>query len=175
MVNLHSLVINFGLDYLAIRIALTLLVVAAVVLMPKSAPLERWFWAAVAGGLLVSPHTFAYDVALLLIPILKIACDRNSSNWARAIVMVAVMPFPYFMTMLPAPFAAGPALLIAVLFLLLTWPEWFNNDRVTDINDGIARPAHGQPGVTPDGLSAPGWAKIKETSPGVRSSDMIES
>ena len=84
------------------------------VLIPRSAPLDRWFWAAAAGGLLISPHTFGYDASLLLVPILKLICDTQAATPIRWIATTAVVPFPYFMTMLPMPYSAGPAVLISL-------------------------------------------------------------
>ena len=130
MINIQAIAINFKLDFLPIRILLTMLVVAGVVLIPRSVPLERWFWAAVAGGLLVSPHTFEYDASLLLAPILKMVCKEQTAKPIRWIAATTLIPLPYFMTLLPMPLSAGPALLIGVLFTAIAWPEWFNQRLV---------------------------------------------
>lgn len=131
MVNVYALAINFGVDFPVVRILLILGVLATVLLMPKTASMDRWFWGAIAGGLLISPHTFGYDVAYLLAPILKNVCDAGAAPALRWISALAVVPFPYFMTLLPMPFSAGPALLITVLFLAICWPEWFERRAVS--------------------------------------------
>ena len=131
MVNVYSIAMNFGLDFPIIRAVLVLLVIACTVMIPAPAPLERWFWATIAGGLLISPHTFGYDMALLLAPILKMICDHNASLRLRAIAALAVIPFPYFMTLLPMPFSAGPAILLSLIFTALAWPEWFDRRGLT--------------------------------------------
>ena len=131
MVNVHSLAINLGLDYAAVRVLLILLVVVALAAIPKSAPLDRWFWAAIAGGLLVSPHTFAYDVALLLPAILKTLFDPKALAPARWIAIAAIIPFTYFLGSLPAPLPAGPALLVTLLFVALAWPECLGSRAVS--------------------------------------------
>ncbi|HEY3738297.1 MAG TPA: glycosyltransferase family 87 protein [Bryobacteraceae bacterium] len=125
MLNVNSITLNLGFDYPWTRILLIALILAAVFAIPRTAPLDRWFWAAVCGSMLISPHTFAYDGALLLIPILKILADSSASPIVRGIAATAVIPLPYFMTLLPKPYSGAPALLIFLLFLVIAWPEWF--------------------------------------------------
>ena len=132
MVNVHAIAINFGLDFVLVRILLVLAVGGAALAIPRSAPLDRWFWAAVAGGLLISPHTFAYDVALLLAPILKTVCDSATPQGIRWIGICLLVPFVYFMSALPMPFSAGPAILVTLLYLGLAWPEWFARRRLAN-------------------------------------------
>ena len=111
MINVQAIAINFGLDYPLVRILLAAPMLAAVLLLPKSASFDRWFWSAVCGGLLISPHPFGYDAALLLVPILKIVCDSNAAAPIRWIAATAVIPMPY---------SAGPAILMTLLFAALS-------------------------------------------------------
>jgi hypothetical protein len=75
--------------------------------------------------MLISPHTFEYDAALLFVPILKTLSDSSAATPLRAIAATAAIPLPYFMTLLPMPLSAGPAIVMAALFVTFSWPEWF--------------------------------------------------
>ena len=127
MINIHAIANNLSLDLPIVNILLALGIVAAVLLIPHDAPLDRWFWAAVCGGLLISPHTFEYDAALLLIPILTLLTNSTAAPPIRWIAATAVIPLPYFMTLLPKPLSAGPAILISLLFFAIAWPDWFDS------------------------------------------------
>jgi alpha-1,2-mannosyltransferase len=125
MVNTNSIALNTGLDFPVVRILLIAVVLAAVFSIPRTANLERWLFAAIGGSLLISPHTFEYDVALLLVPILKILADSAAPSLLRGVAATAAIPLPYFLTILPRPYSGTPALLIFVLFLAIAWPGWF--------------------------------------------------
>ena len=129
MLNTNAIALNAGLDYAFVRILLIVSVLAAVFLIPKSANLERWLFAAVCGGMLVSPHTFEYDGAMLLAPILKILADKTAAPLVRGIAATAAIPLPYFMPSFGKPYSGGPALLIFILFLAIAWPGWFEMRR----------------------------------------------
>ena len=130
MINAHSLAVNFGLDFPVVRALTTLALAAAVLCIPRNAPFDRWFWATICGGLIISPHTFEYDAALLLLPILKVLANRQASGACRWIAATAIIPVPYLMTMLPKPFSATPALVITALFFTIAWPDWFNRRSI---------------------------------------------
>jgi len=125
MVNVHAIAVNFGLDFMLVKILLIVGVLVTVLSIPKDAPLTQWFWAAICGGLLIPAHTYGYDASLLLMPILGILTDATASLPRRWIAGIGVIPFPYFMTLLPKPFAAGPAILVVLLLFAIAWPEWF--------------------------------------------------
>jgi len=139
MVNTLAIAVNFGLDFAAVKALLALGVLAAVLLIPRNAPLDRWFWTAVCGSLLLSPHTFEYDVALLLIPIMRTLTDSQCATSLRFVAATAAIPLPYFMTLLPMPLSAGPALVITLLFLTIAWPQWF--DRRAAATEATTQPA----------------------------------
>ena len=126
MVNLNAICANFGIQSPVVLAVLTSAVLAALFLIPRNAPLDRWLWATVAAGLLITPHTFEYDVAFLIFPIMKTVMDPALARPLRWIAATAAIPIPYFMTLLPKPYSAAPALLIGLLFLSFAWPEWFD-------------------------------------------------
>lgn len=130
MINVQSIAINFGLNFAIVKLALGAAVAAAVVLIPRDAPFERWFPSTVIGGVLLSPHAYQYDAAFFLIPILSILADKQAAPLRRAIAATAAIPLPYFMTLLPKPYSAGTAIVCLLLFLSIAWPEWFEG-RVT--------------------------------------------
>jgi hypothetical protein len=131
MVNIHAIFVNLGLDNPIAKVLAAGAVLALVVAIPRGAPLDRWFWAMIAGGVLISPHAFGYDASRLLAPILLILFEPGTGEQKRQrryrqwVAATAVIPLPYFLTLLPPPYAGLPALLITTLFLVIAYPGWF--------------------------------------------------
>ncbi|MEK7404723.1 MAG: glycosyltransferase family 87 protein [Acidobacteriota bacterium] len=117
MVNIEALA---GLlDYsVALRVLLSLAVVALVVAAGRRAPFERWFSAAIAGSLLLAPHVFKYDAAALLLPGI-IGALKSPHRSTRIAAGFALSPLPYFFTEVSRWLAAlGPMALIGFMCAL---------------------------------------------------------
>lgn len=60
---------------------------------------------ALAGGLLLSHHAYAYD-AVLLFPALLLSCDHASRQWLRRWGLLLFTPFPYLVLLTPTAWPA---------------------------------------------------------------------
>jgi len=120
MVGWNSIAVNLGLDYLWFKALLTAAGVALVVWSALKADSDlRWFWTAVIGSMMLSPHTYEYDLSSLLIPGL-IAAMVVPDRHLRIAAALALIPLPYFFTIAGAPFAIVPSLIILGLFVTLS-------------------------------------------------------
>jgi hypothetical protein len=120
MLGLNGLLANLGVNS---RLATLLLAVIVVLLVARCAWLSRenwhWFWSAVAGSMLVSPHTYAYDGAVLLIPGL-LAIFRGETTVLRATGAVILVPLLYGFNLAGPPYAAVLGLALVTFFAALS-------------------------------------------------------
>ena len=114
-VSVHALAINFGGDNLIVRGLLIAVVVALVIIASWRAPLWRWIAAASIGSLLVAPHVYGYDAALLLAA-LWIVIFVCKDKWPRIAATMAAIPIPYLMTLAGKPWASATPI-VYLLFL----------------------------------------------------------
>jgi hypothetical protein len=115
MINVHSAAINLGLDHIAARGFLMAAAVALAAVACRRAPLWRWVAAASAGSLLVPPHVYGYDAALLLVPLL-LAVFESGSKPVRVAATVLLTPLPFLAALAGSPWAAAaPVALMAFL------------------------------------------------------------
>jgi hypothetical protein len=117
MINVHGLALNFGSDSPWFRGLLVAIVVVLVSAACWRAPLWRWIAAASAGSLLVPPHVYGYDAALLLLSLwLAIfVCVDKSTRFAATLLCT---PIPFLMNLAPHPWPAATPL--ALLLFLVT-------------------------------------------------------
>jgi hypothetical protein len=123
MINLQALLVNAGLDVWWMRV----LSIAAVILFTCWAAwrLRRgthWFWIAILGSILVAPHAYQYDAALLL-PALLISIFEPgaSAKLRRMAAATAALPVVYLGTLVGPPWAGAASLALTVWFVLLGW------------------------------------------------------
>jgi len=116
MSNIHAIPANLGIHSTAVSVVLAGTVVAIAVFASWNAPLWRWFAAAIAGSLLMVPHVYGYDAALLLLPIL-LAIFKAGTKLARYSAMAIALPCVFWLPAAGVPWATGPALAI-LLFLI---------------------------------------------------------
>ncbi len=115
MINLYSIGINFGIDSIFLAAGLALAAVVLLVMGVRRAPLWRFFTVWTVGSLLIAPHVFGYDAALLLLPLwLALFCSKSVPTRIAATFLVT--PIPYAGSLLDSPWAALPALSL-LLFL----------------------------------------------------------
>ena len=79
----------------------------------------RWFWTAVVGSLMFSPHTYEYDLPTLLIPTL-LAIFTGQERHLRVAAVAAAVPIAYFFTIAGAPWAIAPSLVVAIFLVVLS-------------------------------------------------------
>jgi hypothetical protein len=116
MSNIHAIAANLGIHSTAVSVALAGVVVAIAVYASWNAPLWRWFAAAVAGSLLMVPHVYGYDAAVLLLPILLVIF-KGGTKLARYSAMAIALPCVFWLPAAGVPFAMGPALAISIFLI----------------------------------------------------------
>ncbi len=79
----------------------------------------RWFWTAILGSMMLSPHTYEYDVASLIIPA-SMAVFTANDRVLRMAALAALIPLPYFFTIAGTPWAIVPSVVVAAFFLMLS-------------------------------------------------------
>lgn len=114
MVNIHSIAANLGIDAVWFKPMLF----AAVLIVVLTAN-RNWFWAAALGSLLLPPHTYVYDLAILLIPGL-ILVFTEAERQVRVAAAVAMAPIPYLFTFFERPLAVIPSLAVVALLTVMT-------------------------------------------------------
>lgn len=138
MLNLHSVLLNFGVESLALEAVLIAGVIALVVLAGRNAPEWRWFTAAMAGALLCVPHTYGYDATYLLLG-LWAAGLYASRRSTKAVAMILATPLPYGFTLAGQPWGAIGGLSILTFLMLLAAEA--RAHRTEPAADAVAAPA----------------------------------
>jgi hypothetical protein len=119
MVNLRGLLVNLGADYGLIQYIAVVAVVGAALWLIAHAQREWvWFWGSLVASLLISPHAYEYDAALLL-PGLLFSIFRDTDPKLRITAATAAIPVPYLFTLFGPPWAIAPSLAIATWFAML--------------------------------------------------------
>lgn len=120
MIGLKAVAVNLGIEALWFQALLIAGAVGLVVYAARKPGQEmRWFWTAVTASMLVSPHTFIYDVSSLLVAGL-LAVFSSEGKAVRGTAMVMLIPLPYFMTVFRAPLAMIPSLVVIVFLISLS-------------------------------------------------------
>ncbi|MEZ5353168.1 MAG: glycosyltransferase family 87 protein [Bryobacteraceae bacterium] len=126
MPNIYAMLMNLGIDSTPARVV-GVLAVAALALFPRAVPnlTVGWFWAAAAGSILVTPHTYGYDIALLL-PALLMMLQPDSVKPAKWVAVAAMTIVPYVLTVIGPPWTISPSILMLALLLAISGrlPEW---------------------------------------------------
>jgi len=120
MINVHSVAINFGLDNIAIKGALVLLVVAMAGIACWRAPWWRSVAAVSTASLLIPPHVYGYDACLLLLGI-WLAIFISTDKWTRIFATLVCCPLPYLMTLAGSPWAATTPIALLVFLACLAF------------------------------------------------------
>lgn len=137
MLGIHAFLANIGIDSLFATVLLAVAVIFLVVRSAWSDPDDwRWFWAAVAGSLLISPHTYPYDGAVLLIPGL-LAVFHGETATLRILGATMLLPLLYGLNLAGAPYSAIPSLALIAFFAALAGVLPFHlSKRVTGLDSG---------------------------------------
>ena len=146
MINVQSLALNFGVDSMWTRVVLILLVIALVSAACWRAPLWRWIAAASAGSLLVPPHVYGYDAAVLLLALwLTIFLDVRAP--ARLAATLLVTPLPFLMTLASRPWAAATPLALLGFLAALNYRAEPELKPVPDVRRKVPRLVESHPFV----------------------------
>jgi alpha-1,2-mannosyltransferase len=96
MINLQSLAAHLGINGAAFFAPATIAVLALGWVALRPAPLWRWLSVALVVSLLVAPHVFAYNGALLLLPT-WLAIFLSPFRWTRIAVVVYTLPLLFLL------------------------------------------------------------------------------
>ncbi|MGA2373841.1 MAG: glycosyltransferase family 87 protein [Candidatus Korobacteraceae bacterium] len=118
MLNIYSLPVNFGIESRPLNALLAVSIVGLAVFGVRRAPVWRAICIASTGSLLISPHVFGYDAALLLLPIWLVMANFTS-NLSRYSALVLCAPVTFLSTLAIRPFPCIPALALFVFFVAL--------------------------------------------------------
>ena len=118
MISLRGVAANIAADSKVLWAILACLVVGVVVIAARGAPFWRWLSAAITGSVLVAPHGYVYDGAILLLPVWMLLYV-SKSRLSRITALLLVTPLPFFTLMAGPPWSILPALLVILLLVTL--------------------------------------------------------
>ncbi|MGH9668453.1 MAG: glycosyltransferase family 87 protein, partial [Bryobacteraceae bacterium] len=118
--SIRSIALNAGLNSPLLAAALIGLCILVLLAAAWRAPLWRWFSAACAATLLVSPHVYRYDAGILLLPI-SLAIFCSASRFTRIAAATAAIPVPYMAAFFGPPYSMAPALVVFLFLAALAW------------------------------------------------------
>jgi len=119
MLNLGSLLLNLGVDSIAVRNLLALLVVALTVHIFRAS--KDWWVVTSAASLAavcIVPHTYQYDLTWCLLPLFCILYKQKEIA-PRILAATLLTPFPYLLTLVGIPWAGAAAICILGLILAI--------------------------------------------------------
>lgn len=138
MVCMNAIAVNLGIDQIWFRVMLLAIPIGIALWSTwRTEDERRWFWSAVIGSMLLSPHTFEYDVSSLLIPGLLVAF-AGPDKLTRIMGAVVLMPLAYFLTLAGTPWAMAPSLLVLTFLFAMSglWPYLSTlRSRLASVNE----------------------------------------
>ena len=113
MIDAYSVLVNSGVDSAIVRTALAVVVVGAAAGGLFRAPTWRALAIALTGSLLITPHAFAYDAAMLLLPVWLVLenSKRRLSRWGA---LALANPLTFYFTAAHPPLRCIPAVALLV-------------------------------------------------------------
>jgi hypothetical protein len=118
MINAQSIAANLAEGNMVVRIAWTVLVAAMWLIAIWRAPMWRWWAATALAGLLLVPHTYGYDAALLLLPV-WLCLFENTEKRLRIVATLASTPIPFLLTLADKPWSAAAALALTAMLVAM--------------------------------------------------------
>ncbi|HTC86819.1 MAG TPA: glycosyltransferase family 87 protein [Bryobacteraceae bacterium] len=120
MANIYSVLANFGMQSKALNGVLAAGVIGLAIIGLRRAPLWRSIAIAATASLLISPHVFGYDAAMILLPI-WLVIDNATRKISRYAALVLAAPFTFCFTLANPPLRCVPALaLLGFLIAMVT-------------------------------------------------------
>ena len=120
MINIQSVAANLGLHSPWAPALLIALVAAITVFGARQVSLWRWLSVALLGSVLITPHAYAYDAAILLLPI-WLVLFRSDNPILRVIAATLAVPLPFLSFLFGPPWTVIPALTIFAFLCILAW------------------------------------------------------
>jgi hypothetical protein len=124
-IDINAILLNTGLSSQALLIALTALLAAVILWSCRpSNSLGVTFALAISGSLLVAPHTYSYDGAMLLVPVWAIFSQHNSQllrfRWSRIAAFAVCSPIPVLASFFGRPVEFFLALLLLIFAIAVS-------------------------------------------------------
>lgn len=123
MINLQSLGAHLGMSGIAFLVPAAMVVLAAGWIALREAPLWRWLSAALVVSLLVVPHVYAYNGALLLLPTWLIIF-QSRFRWSKIAAGVYTMPLLFLLRLFGEHGAVITPLCLLGLLAALAFESW---------------------------------------------------
>lgn len=123
MINVHSIGVNLGIGGVELSAALVCLVLGMLVAAAWKAPLGRFLPATLAASLLVAPHIYGYDAAMML-PGIWLTCFGAESRFAKMTAGMLAAPVVYFAALAGAPWPALTAVALLAFLASLAAEPW---------------------------------------------------
>ena len=124
MVNARGIALNLGVDDIGVIGLVTLAAVVLTLAACWRAPLWRAIAAASAGSLLIAPHVYGYDMALLLAGLWLAVFEsgtHSGSQVPRIAAAVLLTPIPILLSLAGSPWAAATPLALLAFLASLAW------------------------------------------------------
>lgn len=118
MINVHALTLNIGEGNAYLRVALVAAVIGLATLISLKAPFRSAVVAASTASLLVSPHVYGYDAALLF-PSLCLVLFETRSTIPKLLAVLLCSPVPYLLNLAGFPWMITTPLCLMLLLLFL--------------------------------------------------------
>ena len=120
MINIQSVAANLGLHWPWAPALLIGLVAGVTILGAWRVSLWRWLSVGLLGSVLITPHAYAYDAAILLLPI-WLVLFRSDNPILRVIAATLAVPLPFLSFLFGPPWTVIPALTIFAFLCVLAW------------------------------------------------------
>jgi hypothetical protein len=120
MINTQSIAANLADGNKAVWAVCTLLVVVGWWFAIRNAPRWRWWLGTAVAGLLMTPHVYGYDAALMLLPV-WLALFENTEKRLRIVATIVSTPLPFLISLADKPWSVVSALALASLLGATVW------------------------------------------------------
>ncbi len=121
MIGVSGFLANFGIHSLPAQAVLIVLAIVLTALACWRAPLWRMIAAAGSGSLLVAPHVYGYDAALLLIGLWLAIFEAGVARLPRILALAVLTPVPMLLGLAGSPWAAVTPTVLMAFLASLAW------------------------------------------------------
>jgi len=118
MISFEGLLANAGIENSWVAGLFILAVISVLLWSLRGAPLWKLFSLTACASLLVVPHVYGYDAALLLLP-LWLTIFQSTARAPKIVATLMTTPLPFGFAMADKPWAVLSSLSLTVFFVLL--------------------------------------------------------
>lgn len=118
MANIYSVPANFGVEWQPLNALLAAVVIGIAILGLRRASDWRAIAIAATASLLISPHVFGYDAAMLLLPV-WLVMENSRQKTSRYVTLILVAPVTFFFTLANTPLRCIPALVLLAFLIAM--------------------------------------------------------